>query len=261
MNRLGAVFQLIRLDSSLLGSIFIFLPLYSRTGDLSLSIKKSIPLLFIYICTFIANDLDDFEKDCVNHPNRPLPKKIISPILAAIFYFISLSITLFSTKLFIRQEYVFWYYAIMVLAISYHYIIEYLSSLKAIYVATTISLSIFLIANMYPKEKSLILLGIVSFLFVLGRELCMDIIDRVGDAPSYWHRLNPRNIAKSSFFVQIMGLFILPFQFHNIYDIAVIFLMCVFQCIFMWLWLYRNKYKIAIVVMKIQFFVGAYFLL
>src|SRR5947209_639737 len=137
--------QITRLDSSLLGFLAIFLPFFIRTGDWGLSLCRAIPLLFICICTFIANDLDDAEKDQINHPERPLPARRLTPTFAAILYFIFLGAALFSTQRYVPERIAFWYYALMVLSISYGYIVDCLPGFKALYVATVISVPVLIL--------------------------------------------------------------------------------------------------------------------
>lgn len=86
------------MDSSVLAFLAIFLPLLVRTGNLAQSLGRAIPLLFVYMCAFIANDLDDVEKDRVNHPERSLPAGYVTPAVAAILYFACLALALFSTR-------------------------------------------------------------------------------------------------------------------------------------------------------------------
>lgn len=79
MQTLRAILRLTQVDSSMLSFLAIFLPLSVRTKDLGLSFSRAIPLLFTGMCTFIANDLNDIEKDRVNHPERPLPVRHLTP--------------------------------------------------------------------------------------------------------------------------------------------------------------------------------------
>src|SRR5438552_2133271 len=131
----------------------LFLPTYARTKNLAMSAGRSIPLLFIFMCTFIANDLDDLERDLINHPNRPLPSRRLHPMLAAVLYFLCLGVALFLTKYFVNERIAFWYYALMIMTISYGYIVEYLPSIKAPYVATAISVPVCILIAHYPDEK------------------------------------------------------------------------------------------------------------
>src|SRR5687767_118111 len=95
--------RLTRLGNSLLSCVAICLPLFVRTKDPWSSLGRAIPLLFISVCTFVANDVDDVERDRVNHPDRPLPSGHLSLAVAGIIYFTSLTMALFSTKYFVTQ--------------------------------------------------------------------------------------------------------------------------------------------------------------
>src|SRR6266481_2021310 len=107
-----------------MGFLCLFIPIYVRTKDLAVSLGRAIPLLFICMCTFIANDLDDLERDQTNHPDRPLPARHLNPTVAAGLYFICLALSLFFTRHFADQRTAFWYYVLLTLSISYGYVVE-----------------------------------------------------------------------------------------------------------------------------------------
>jgi geranylgeranylglycerol-phosphate geranylgeranyltransferase len=227
---------------------------------LGLSLGKAIPLFFIAMCTFIANDLDDLERDRVNHPDRPLPAGHLTPEFAAVMYFVSLTLGLFSTRYFVAQDIAFWYYGLFILSISYGYIVDYLPSIKTPYVATAISVPVLIIARSYPNEPRLyVIAGSVS-LFALGREICGDILDRPGDAVSYMHRFKPASLAFVSFFVQLIGLLLLATQIRSLVEIADLLAMTFLFALAGVYWFKLARYRQAILIMKIQLFVGLYFL-
>ena len=190
-----AILRLTRLSSSLLGALAIFLPVLARTKDLGLSLGQAMPLLFISMCTFIGNDLDDLESDRINHPDRPLPSRHLTPAFAAILYFVALALALFSTRYFVAQDIAFWYYGLITLSISYGYIVNCLASIKTPYVAAASSVPILIIARSYPQEPRFYVLAGSIFLFTLGREICGEILDRAGDAVSYLHKFRPVSLA------------------------------------------------------------------
>lgn len=258
---LRAILRLTRLSSSLLGALAVFLPLLARTKNLGLSLGKAMPLLFIGICTFIANDLDDIEKDRVNHPERPLPARHLTPEFAVVLYFVSLALALFSTRYFVALDIAFWYYGLMTLSISYGYIVDSFPSIKTTYVAAASSVPVLIIATSYPHEPRLFAVAATAFLLTLGREICGDILDRAGDAVSYMHRFKPLSLAIFSFSLQLVGLLLLAFQIRGPGDtidlIAMAFLL-------LWssiCWFMLARYRQATLLMKIQFFVGLYFLI
>jgi 4-hydroxybenzoate polyprenyltransferase len=257
---LRAILRLIRLSSSLLGALAIFLAFLARTNSLGLSLGKAVPLFFIAVCTFIANDLDDLERDRVNHPERPLPARHLTPELAAVLYFVSLGLALFSTRHFVAQDIAFWYYGLMTLSISYGYIVECLPSVKTSYVAAASSVPLLIVATSYPNERRLFVVAVTVFLLTLGREICGDILDRAGDAISYMHRFKPTSLALISFSLQLTGLLLLAFAMRKPGDIIALLAMAFLLALSSVYWFKLARYRRATLIMKIQLFAGLYFL-
>jgi len=244
----------------LAGFLVVFLPTFFRSNDFGLSFRKAIPLLFTFICTFIANDLDDIEKDRVNHPGRPLATGYFSSLFAVVLYFVSLGLALFSTKYYIAPGVDFYYYGFICMSISYHYVVEYLSALKAPYVAVAVSIPILIVAALYPDEPKLYIVAVSAFFIALGREMCMDIKDRAGDNVSFLHQFGPGRVAGIAFSIQMTGLLLLPVLIHGFVDLLV---MCVMLLLFALAAVYWFKQKLyrATILMKFQLFVGLWFLL
>jgi geranylgeranylglycerol-phosphate geranylgeranyltransferase len=257
---LRAIVRLTRLDSSLLAALAIFLPILVRSRDLELSVGKSIPMLFIGICTFIANDLHDIEKDQVNHPDRPLPAHHLSSEVATILYFTSLGAALFLTRHFVDGEVAFWYFGLMTLSISYSYILDSLPSFKTVYVAAASSVPVLIVASFYPGEPRLILFAVTVFLFTLGREICGDILDRAGDTASFMHKFNPSSLAIVAFLLQVIGLLLLAFEIRKVGDAIDLLAMTFLLSLASVCWFKLGKSRLATLLMKIQLFVGLYFL-
>jgi geranylgeranylglycerol-phosphate geranylgeranyltransferase len=260
MLRLRAILRLTRLDSSLLAPLAIFLPLWVRTGNLAQSFARAIPLLFSFMCTFIANDLDDVEKDRVNHPDRPLPAGHLTPAFAAVLYFTCLALALFSTRHYVAPGIAFLYYALIALLISYGHIVDWLPVLKAPYVATVTTIPVLIVATLYPGEGRLYLVAAAVFFLVIGREICMDIRDRPGDATSFMHRFRPAPLAVIAFSLQLVGLLLLASQTRRAGDIVALLVMAALLAQSGVYWFKFSRYRPAIVVMKLQWFVGLYFL-
>jgi geranylgeranylglycerol-phosphate geranylgeranyltransferase len=258
---LRAIFQLTRLETSLLGCLAIFVPLFVRNDDFSLSFRRAIPLLFISVCTFIANDLDDIEKDRVNHPDRPLPAGYFSPVFAVVLYFTSLALALFSTRYFISPGIDFLYYGAISLSISYGYIAEYIPILKSPYVATAATVPILIVVASYPGETKLYIVAGSVFLMTLGREMCMDIKDRVGDPFSFMHRFRPTPLGRVAFSLQGLGLLLLVVLIKRVGDVIDLLAMTFLLALSGVFWFKFERYKLALILMKIQLFVGLYFLI
>ena len=149
----------------------------------------------------------------------------------------------------------------MILSISYGYVVEYIPSFKAPYVAASISIPLFIIALSYPAEKQLYIVTIAGFLFALGREVCMDINDRTGDVPSIIHKIDQLPLTIAAFVVQIIGLSLLIVKFNQLYDTIVIGLMALVITSSGFTWFVLKKQTVANKIMKIQMLIGLYFLI
>lgn len=261
MQFLRAIMRLIRFSTSLLCVLAIFVPLLARTKNLVLSISEAIPLVFICMCTFIANDLDDIESDRINHPDRPLPSGHLTEEFAAILFFVSLGLGLFSTRYLVPQDIAFWYYVLITLTISYRYVVAFLPSVKTIYTAIASSMPLLLIATSYPHEQRLRIAAASVFLFILAREICGDLQDRSGDKASFMRRFNPLSLAVTAFILQVFGLVLLSFQTTNRGDFIALTSMTLLLSLSSVYWFKLAHYRRATLLMKIQLFVGLYFLI
>jgi hypothetical protein len=197
----------------------------------------------------------------VNHPERPLPAGHLAPAIAGIMYFTSLFLALFSTKYYVTAGIAFWYYGLVTISISYGYIIECFPSFKAPYVAATSSIPVLIIAAWYPNEARLYIVASSVFLVSLGREICMDITDRAGDAISFMHRFNPRSLALVAFCLEATGLLLLVVQVRKLSDIVALLATMALLALAAIYWFKFASYKRAGFLMKMQLFVGLYFLI
>lgn len=257
---LRAILRLTRLSSSVLGALAVFIALIARTKNFRLGLRSALPLLFIGMCTFIANDLEDLEKDRVIHPERPLPARDLTPAFAAILYFASLAAALFLTRYFVAQDIAFWYYGLAIMSISYVYIIDGVPSLKAIYVAVASSIPVLIVARSYPSEPKLNVIAGSVFLFTLGREICGDIQDRAGDAVCYMHRFKPSSLAVVAFSINALGIVLLAFEVRRLGEVADLFAMTLTLAMAALYWFKLGRHRRATWLMKMQLFVGLYLL-
>jgi hypothetical protein len=88
----------------------------------------------------------------------------------------------------------------------------------------------------------------------------MDIKDRPGDAVSFMHRIRPAPLAIVGFLLQLVGLFLLASQIHGQGDIVALLAMTVVLALSGLFWFKYSRRRLAIIVMKLQWFVGLYFL-
>ena len=260
MQILRAILRLTRLDSSLLAFLALYLPLWVRTGNMAQSLGRAVPLLFSFMCTFIANDLDDVEKDRINHPDRPLPAGQITPVLAAVLYFVCLGLALFSTRHYVAPDIAFLYYVLIALLISYGYVVDSLPGLKAPYVATVTTIPVLIVATFYPDQSRLYGVAAAAFFLVIGREICMDIRDRPGDPVSFMHRFRPGPLAVAAFSLEGAGLLLLASHARRAGEIVALLIMTALLAQAGIFWFRLSRYRLAIILMKLQWVVGLYYL-
>lgn len=261
MRLTRAILCLTRPYTSVLSFLSILLPVYVRTNSLGVGVSQAAPLLFISICTFVINDLDDVEKDRINHPERPLPSGEISPNVVVVFYYICLALALFTTRFGVTSdEAAFLYYLILTLSISYGYVVEYLPTIKAPYVAGTSTLPVLILTALFPNEHALYLIAFAVFAFMLGRELCLDVIDRPGDPVSLLHKVDNQRIAIFAFASQGAGLLLISFQIATAVALLVFLTMVVSVALASMFWFWHRQRRVATGLMKVTVYLGLYFL-
>jgi hypothetical protein len=255
----GAI-ELARPSNSLLVFLSVFIPLLAKTKNLNISFSKAVPLLFISMCTFIANDVDDVERDQVNHPERALASGRIALPFAASLYFVCLAVALFTTRSYIVTNASFWYYLLLILAISYRYVVVFFAGFKALYVAGAVSIPVLIVATYSSRITRFYFVAASAFCLALGRELCMDLTDRLGDTVSFMHRLDPKLIALIAFSIQVVALLLLTTQVKTVYGGVVLLSMSALLAVSGLYWFKLTEREKAIAFMKILMFVGLYFL-
>jgi geranylgeranylglycerol-phosphate geranylgeranyltransferase len=213
------------------------------------------------MCTFISNDLSDIERDRINHPDRPLPSGYLAPSFVTVIYFTCLTLALFTTHRFVQTPISFLYYLLLSFCISYNYIVAHLPLFKATYVAGASSVPILILAAYYPTEKALYPIALALFAFMLGRELCKDILDRAGDPESILQRIPANHVAMFAFSSQAFALAILTVGIDDVYHLLDLICMTALFGLSYRLWFRQEQRVEAVGLMKLSLFLGLYFLL
>src|SRR5687768_4747212 len=94
LSLISSVLRLSRASTCALAFALVFLPSYFHTRELWPSVALAIPIFSIAMCMFILNDINDVERDRINHPRRPLPVGSITIDTAAIVYLVLFSVSL-----------------------------------------------------------------------------------------------------------------------------------------------------------------------
>ncbi len=255
------VCALTRLDTCVLVFLSLFLPVYFHSQDLFFSSIQALPVLTICMCGFVINDLSDIEKDRTNHPLRPLPSNAISETSASIVYFLLLAISLITIKLNVDPANVYLYILLLVALINYNFVVAYIPILKTFYVAIVSLIPIFILSSILHSEESILVVAISLFMFLLGREMLMDVEDVKGDAETFVKKIGVQRSENIALSVKLCGSLLLSFLTRGTIDIVIISLLAMADFVFIYMWKKRWKRKVVIQLMKLQLLAGIYFLM
>lgn len=174
-----------RVVTSFVICLAVVLPSLSKGVGLLNSFLSSLPLVLASMGGFALNDVFDHEKDAVNEPKRAIPRGLISVDSAFGLAVILLSACFFSI-LFLSntpQEFYIYLYPLIGVA-AYNYIVRYMTILKNITTAFICVSPILYDVVVLNYTGVYLLLPAAVFLFILGRELLMDVKDIEGDLGS-----------------------------------------------------------------------------
>jgi geranylgeranylglycerol-phosphate geranylgeranyltransferase len=256
-----SVARLSRADTSTIVFLSLVIPLYYATSDLHYAIAKSISVLTISMCGFVINDLHDIEKDSQNHPDRPLPRGQISVQWAGVLYFSLLGISLTLVKLYVAPADAFLYLSLLLGLINYNYAVSYFPSTKNLYVAALGLLPVIILVRLLPSEKNYWIVLLALFLFLLGREMLMDINDAKGDPLTLVKKIGLGRSTKLAFAIKIVGLFALAGQMKDQTGVIIFVILVSWDCLSIYLWS-RGRARLPILFcMKFELFFGIYYLI
>jgi hypothetical protein len=146
--------------------------------------------------------------------------------------------------------------------ISYRYVVAFLPLAKAVYAAATTTLPAIILVQYREAEPKAYLLVLAIFAFTLGRELCMDVVDRAADAVSALHRVGANSTAAFAFVLQATGLLLMlqsrtKLDRWTALDLAAIVALSLVAAIG---WYRFRQYDRVTEVMKMQLLLGLYLL-
>jgi 4-hydroxybenzoate polyprenyltransferase len=255
---LGAL-RLARIPSTAVAFLVVFLPTYVHTHDVKRSLAVSIPLALISICIFILNDLNDLDRDRLNHPSRPLPAGLLSLQGAAALYFTAFVACLAVVQIFIDPDLRYIYHAGFLIAINYGLIVDYIPKLKNAYVALCASLPLILVSILTRSDPSF---GAATgaFAFVLGREMLMDLRDAQGDGATVVKLFSSRMVTRFACALQGIGVLAFATTASTLLQLAATTLALVLFA-FIWKQWRRGPQSLLLQLMKIQMICAIAFLL
>jgi len=212
---IASVLKLSRASTCALAFALVFLPSYFHTRELWPSVGLALPIFSIAMCMFILNDINDVERDLVNHPRRPIPAGLITIGAATIVYLVLFALSLLLVRVLIQPNVHYIYLIGFLLAINYNTIVDNLPKLKNLYVAFTVLVPVFIVNTAAESPVISISIAAALFLFVLGREILMDLQDSAGDGSTLAKSI-PTTIANTAAFVlQAAAILVLGLHLSN----------------------------------------------
>lgn len=255
-----AICRLSRIDTCLLVFFTVFAPSYVHDKNLLQSFVLALPIFTMCICTFIINDVNDLEKDLVNHPNRPLPKKKLTVAFAVALYFLFVFLSLLLVKIFVPVDYVYIYLLFLILLTNYDYIVATFPYIKNFYVSVTTVIPIVILSYISPGNYDYAYVANALVFFTLGREMFMDIEDAKGDRNTFVKALGLKRSPIVASVLQWVGVVILACAVNNPVDVLAVAILALTLSAIQWAWNKSKSRETLIFYMKIQMLIGIYFL-
>jgi geranylgeranylglycerol-phosphate geranylgeranyltransferase len=255
-----AIWKLSRADTCLLVFFTVFAPSYVHGVDLLQSTMLALPILTMSICTFIINDVNDLEKDIVNHPDRPLPRKELSVAFSVALYFLFIFLSLILVKIYVPGNYVYIYLTFLVLLTNYDYMVDTFPQIKNFYVSVTTVIPIVVLSYVSPGNYNYAYVAYALIFFTLGREMFMDILDAEGDGKTFVKLLGMERAPIIASASQWIGVLVLACAVNSPIDVLAVAILASTLGAIHWIWSKSKSRKKLISYMKIQMLIGIYFL-
>jgi 4-hydroxybenzoate polyprenyltransferase len=256
-----SVLRLSRVSTSALAFAMVFLPYYIRTRDLWSSLVLATPIFTIAMCMFILNDINDIERDRINHPRRPLPAGSISIETAAIIYLLLFGLSLALVRVLIESGVHFIYLVGFLLAINYNTIVNNVPKLKNPYVAFTATIPVFIVNSALGTPAISKSIAATVFLFVFGREMLMDVHDAPGDGQTLAKSLNSERAAVMAFVMQATAMILLGLHLTSAMRVISLGLISLLFVFILLRWKAAQARPFLINLMKLQLVAALAFLL
>lgn len=184
------IYKLCRFHSVALMTAFIFLPIFSSGNSFIYSIIQVVPFFFLISSEIVLNDICDIEKDKINKPQRVLTTGIITKFQAKIIFLVLTGIAMCSAMIiYQRGIQIVLFLSVQVLLYFYNFPLQIIGYLKTILTAISVSLAIGFAFSYSSFNYLHIILLLISFFFILGRETLMDIRDKEGDYLNKYYTL------------------------------------------------------------------------
>jgi geranylgeranylglycerol-phosphate geranylgeranyltransferase len=247
----------LRIFTSLMITLVIFLPLLYSGVSVTRALISALPFFCAAAGGFAINDYYDELKDAINKPYRAIPSGRMKPHWALVIgLLLIVSAIVFSLISYNSNFELFLYLTSVVGVITYNFFVKHFAISKTVLTAAVSTLPLVYVVTTldYPSIYLMIPLG--AMLFLVGRELLMDIRDIKGDSVSGITTLpmviGTELTAKVGFLLLIScGIILLCFTFRawSIQNLSLTCLILVSSLLVSFYWSYKaGRYQRAIII-------------
>jgi geranylgeranylglycerol-phosphate geranylgeranyltransferase len=175
-------FLLIRVFTSVMIALVVVLPLTYVGVEMPRAILSALPFFCAAAGGFALNDFYDVEKDIINKSYRAIPSGKLSKTWALAISIGLLATAVLSSLYAAPSRFEFLLYAVSIVGVAvYNIFVRHLTLSKTFLTSAVSSLPVLyvIVTLQYPAEY--LLIPVATSLFLLGRELLMDVRDMAGD--------------------------------------------------------------------------------
>jgi len=210
-----------RILTSALGAIAVLAAalIVAGTGIVDYLPQVTLGILIVFFFSAASNTLNDYidrESDKKNHPERPIPSGKLKPktaLIAALFIFL----LALAGSWFINMICFSLVALAFVIELAYEFLFKKFAGIGNFVIGFQTALAYIFGSYIIGESKAVIILAVLSFFAVVGREIIKDIEDVKGDK---YKKTIPRKIGikkarlLSSFFILLpVALSFLPYYF------------------------------------------------
>lgn len=174
--------KLSRFFTSFAIELIVLIPCFIKTGEFLESVFYGIPFMLSAMVGFAINDVFDYRKDKINKPGRALPSNLLNIKQAKIISFV-LGILSFISSLCIAETTIqlVLYLSALLGVLIYNGVVKYIAIAKTLCAALICILPIVFTTVLIDGFELSMYISICAFMYILGREIRMDILDFEGD--------------------------------------------------------------------------------
>lgn len=179
------IMLIIRVCTSLLIALIVLVPLATAGMGIGRSVLSALPFFCAAAGGFAINDYFDVIKDRINKPYRAIPSGRMKPTTALLGGTTLLAVALALSFFTYHNRFELFLYMVSIAGVaSYNVFVKHLSLSKTFLTAAVSVLPILYVITTLSYPSIYLLVPIGSMIFLLGRELLMDVRDIEGDQAS-----------------------------------------------------------------------------